>query len=172
MAERYSRERIVRDDVPAPAEPYTPDDLEQTVAVERAASRPDLAPPARPVAYRERATYVADDPAYVEPPAVVTRASYSAYQVNRVIWYFFGLLEGLLAIRFALRAIGANPDNGFATFIYGITALFVAPFATLVAQPAAGGAVFEITTLVAMFIYLLLAYAITKLVAILMDRAV
>ena len=169
MAERRYREQVVRDDTAVPADPYAPDDLEQTVAVERTAYRRDAAP-ARPVVQRERSTYVEAEPAYVEPPSVVERTVYpTAYQINRVIWYFFGLLEGLLAIRFALRAIGANPDNGFAAFIYAVTGPFVAPFNSLVAEPAAGGAVFEVTTLVAMFIYLLLGYAITKLVAILMD---
>jgi len=169
MAERQYRERVVREDVAAPADPYLPDNLEQTVAVERTAYHSDVLP-APPVVQRERATYVEEAPAYVEPVAVVERTVYpSAYQINRIIWYFFGLLEGLLAIRFALRAIGANPDNGFASFIYAVTGPFVAPFNSLVAEPAAGGAVFEITTLVAMFIYLLLGYAVTKLVAILMD---
>jgi len=169
MAERQYRERVVRDEGAVPAAPLVPDDLEQTVAVERTAYQRDVVP-ARPAVYRERATYVEEAPAYVEPAAVVERTVYpTAYQINRIIWYFFGLLEGLLAIRFALRAIGANPENGFAAFIYALTGPFVAPFNSLVAEPAAGGAVFEITTLVAMLVYLLLGYAVTKLVAILMD---
>src|SRR5581483_6581751 len=112
-------------------------------------------------------------PPVVTEPAVVEPRVYRPFghQVNRVIWYLFGLLEGLLALRVILHAIGANPDNAFAAFIAAVTAPFVAPFRTLVADPRYDGAVFEVTTLVAMVVYVLLAYAITRLIHIMSDRA-
>src|SRR2546423_11798188 len=126
MAEDYRRERVVRSS-------DSPDDTPTTV-VERQHERvePVYVPPARP--------------AYVEP--TVYRPL--GHQVNRMIWYLFGLLEALLALRFVLRAIAANPDNPFAAFIYGLTGPFVLPFKTLVHEPRVDGAVFEITTLVAL----------------------
>ena len=39
----------------------------------------------------------------------------------------FGILEGLLGIRFVLGLLGANPTAGFAQFIYRITGPFMAP---------------------------------------------
>ena len=146
MTDEIRRERVVETS-------DTPDDTPTTV-VERQRTRVD--------------------PVYVPPaqPAVVEPTVYRplGHQVNRVIWYLFGLLEGLLALRFVLRALAANPDNAFAAFIYAVTGPFVLPFKTLVREPRADGAVFEITTLVAMAVYLLLAYAITKLIHILSDR--
>ena len=41
--------------------------------------------------------------------------------VTRIIWAILGLLEILLGLRFVLKVIAANPDSGFAAFIYGIT---------------------------------------------------
>lgn len=145
---------------------------ERTVRVER----PDYSEQRRVVV---EPTYVepAYAPAYVEPgyvPAYVEPREYLTlgHQVNRVIWYLFGLLEGLLALRFVLKAVGANPENGFAAFIYRVTGLFVAPFRGLVPTPSADGAALETTTLIAMFVYLLVAIAVTKLVQILTTRTI
>ena len=55
--------------------------------------------------------------------------------ITRIIYTILGVLEILLGIRFALHLIGANPDSGFATFIYGITGVFVAPFTGLIGTP-------------------------------------
>src|SRR2546426_957440 len=140
MADEYRRERVVETAA-------TPDDTPTTV-VERRRTRVDpvYVPPA--------------EPAYVEP--TVYRPL--GHQVNRVVWYLFGLLEALLALRFVLRAIGANPENAFAAFVYALTGPFIVPFRTLVREPRVDGAVFEVTTLVAIGVYLLLGYAITKLI--------
>lgn len=93
-------------------------------------------------------------------------------QLVRVMWYLLGLLEGLLAIRFLLALLGANPNNAFASLIYGITGPFVAPFRTLFATPAAGGSVFELYTLVAMLVYLLAWWAIVRLIEVVANRPV
>jgi hypothetical protein len=41
--------------------------------------------------------------------------------VNRV----FVVIEGLIALRVDLKALGADPAAGFAQFIYGVTTLLV-----------------------------------------------
>jgi len=51
------------------------------------------------------------------------------------IYLVFGILEGLLGIRFVLGLLGANPAAGFAQFIYGITDPLIAPFVGLFGQP-------------------------------------
>jgi len=173
MAREYRRERIVEpgpDDVttvyePAAYEPVAPEPVvEREVTVQRPAyvERRTRIEPA-PVVERAYAA-----PAAVEPVEYVT----VGHQINRVIWYFFGLLEGILALRFALRAIGANPASGFAQFIYGLTAPFVAPFHGLIAEPTFDRAALEVTTLIAMFVYLLVGIAITALINILYSRTV
>ena len=52
--------------------------------------------------------------------------------VTQIILAILGLLEILLGLRFLLKLIAANPNSGFAVFIYGITKPFLAPFTALV----------------------------------------
>lgn len=85
------------------------------------------------------------------------------YRGVQVVWYFLGLVEALLAFRFALRLLGANPGAGFVDFIYGITYPMVAPFFGVFRTIQVQGSVFEWTTLLAMLVYLFVAWAIVKL---------
>jgi YggT family protein len=87
-----------------------------------------------------------------------------AWRFTQAIWLVFGVIEGLLAIRFALRALGANASAGFAEFIYGITAPFVAPFNGLFSNPSSSNSVLELNTIVAMIAYALLAWLLAKIV--------
>jgi YggT family protein len=90
--------------------------------------------------------------------------------ILQIIWGVFGLLEIMLALRFLLKLIGANPDSGFAAFMYGITGPFVAPFNLLIGTPAAGAMSLEITTLIAMGIYALIFWGISYIVQIVANR--
>jgi len=92
------------------------------------------------------------------------------FLITRIIYTILGILEILLGIRFVLQLIGANPASGFATFIYGITGVFVAPFAGLIGTPASGGMTFEVTTLIAMAVYALLFWVIVRVIRIVADR--
>jgi YggT family protein len=85
-------------------------------------------------------------------------------RVQNGLYLLFGVLEGLLAIRFVLRLLGANPAAGFAQFIYGVTAPFIAPFVGLFGQPRFEGNVFEFNSLVAILIYALIAWVLVKMV--------
>lgn len=84
------------------------------------------------------------------------------FQLSRIVYTILGLLEILLGLRFVLKLISANPDSGFANFIYGITNVFVAPFVGLTGTPASGGTVLEVNTLIAMVVYALLAWLIVR----------
>ena len=93
--------------------------------------------------------------------------------LNSVVWFIAGLIIALLAIRFVLAMTGANPDADFAALIYSVTAPFRAPFAGLFGAPitfegAAATARIEFETLVAMAVYALLAWAVTKVLALLL----
>src|SRR5207248_3692461 len=68
-------------------------------------------------------------------------------QFLRVMWFMVGLLEGMLALRFLLAIMAANPRNAFAATVYGLTGPVVAPFRTLFATPSADGSVVELYTL-------------------------
>jgi YggT family protein len=91
-------------------------------------------------------------------------------QITRIIYTILGLLEMLLGIRFVLHLIAANPASGFAQFIYGISGPFAAPFNGLVATPASGGSVLEVTTLIAMAVYALFFWIILRVIPIMTDR--
>ncbi len=86
------------------------------------------------------------------------------FKITQVIWWLLGILEGLLALRFILKLIGANPASPIAALLYGFTDLFLAPFANLVGTPAADGLVLEITTLIAMAVYALIAWAVERII--------
>ena len=85
------------------------------------------------------------------------------YRGTQIVWYVLGLLEVILAFRFVLKLLGANAAAGFTGFIYGITYPFAAPFLSVFKITKVEGSVFEWTTVLAMFVYWLIAFAIIKL---------
>ncbi len=92
--------------------------------------------------------------------------------IERVIYYITGVLLTLLAFRFVLSLLGANRENPFADFIFGVSYPFVAPFFGLFGYDVQYGVSrFEIETLVAIAVYALLAYGIVKLIRIVRHEA-
>ena len=85
------------------------------------------------------------------------------YRGTQIVWYIAGLIEALLAFRFVLKLLGANSAAGFTSFIYSVTQPFAAPFLNVFKITKIEGSVFEWTTLLAMFVYALIAWGITKL---------
>ncbi len=95
----------------------------------------------------------------------------SVARIVNFIYFLFGVLELLLAVRIILHLVGANVENGFANFVYGLSAPFVALFASLLQNPALSTmATLEITTLIAMIIYLILAWVLGRLVWLTLSR--
>ena len=92
------------------------------------------------------------------------------FKATQLVWIFLGILEALLALRFVLKLIGANEASPFAIFIYGFTKLFLWPFAGLTGTPAAGAMVLEFTTLIAMVVYALIAWAIERIIFVIFYR--
>lgn len=85
----------------------------------------------------------------------------------RIIWFVAGVLLVLLAFRFVLALLGANPNNGFANFIYTTSHPFVAPFFSLFGYNLRYGVSrFETFTLVAMLVYAIIAWGLVRLVTI------
>ncbi|MDO8568290.1 MAG: YggT family protein [Dehalococcoidales bacterium] len=92
------------------------------------------------------------------------------FKATQVVWLLFGILEALLALRFGLKLIGANPASPIAVFIYGFTSLFLFPFAGLTGTPAAGGMVLEISTVIAMVVYALIGWALERIIWVIFYR--
>jgi len=88
------------------------------------------------------------------------------YRGTQIVWYILGLVEILLAFRFVLKLLGANATAGFSSFIYGATYIFTAPFLSVFRITKVSGSIFEWTTLLAMFVYWVLAFGIIKLLLI------
>jgi len=68
------------------------------------------------------------------------------------------------------KLIAVNAANPFAALLYNVTGLFVAPFASLMSAPTAGGMVLEITSIIAMVVYLLIAWGLERVVYVLFYR--
>jgi hypothetical protein len=85
------------------------------------------------------------------------------YRGTQIVWYIFAVVEVLLAFRFLLKLLGANPAAGFSHFIYGVTYIFASPFLSVFRITQVAGSVFEWTTLLAMLVYWVVAVGIIKL---------
>jgi hypothetical protein len=93
-----------------------------------------------------------------------------SFKATQLIWLALGLVEALIAMRIMLKLIGANPDSMFAVFIYGVSNIFLLPFAGLVGNLASGGMVLEITSIIAMLVYALLFWALERIVRVIFYR--
>ncbi len=86
------------------------------------------------------------------------------YRGTQIVWYILGLIEALLAFRFVLKLLGANPAAGFSHFIYSVTYIFATPFLSVFRNTnVVQGSTFEWTTLLAMLVYWIIAIGIIKL---------
>lgn len=93
-----------------------------------------------------------------------------SFKATQLIWLAFGLVEALILMRIVLKLIGANPASLFAALIYDVSYIFLFPFEGLVGTPAAGGFALELSSIIAMIVYALLAWGIERIVWILFYR--
>ena len=94
----------------------------------------------------------------------------ATFKATQIIWLLLGLLEAALALRFVFKLVAVNAANPFATLLYNVTNLFVAPFASLIGAPAVGGMVLEISSIIAMIVYFLIAWVLERIVYVLFYR--
>jgi hypothetical protein len=88
--------------------------------------------------------------------------------ISGIIYAVLAVIEGIIALRFIFRLLGANPASQFVDLIYDLSTPLVAPFAGIFGQDAtvAGGVgvvtqgVFDWTALVALIVYGLILGAI------------
>jgi YggT family protein len=86
------------------------------------------------------------------------------FKATELIWLLFGILEALIALRIGLKLIGANPGSPIVDLIYGFTNLFLFPFTGVVGSPMAGNMELELSSMFAMLIYGLVAWALERIV--------
>lgn len=91
----------------------------------------------------------------------------SLLRFYQIMWFVFGTIETVLLFRFAFKMIGANTLSGFTDLIYMVSAPFVAPFVEIVPSAISGASVIEWSTLIAMAVFLVLAYGVFELIHVL-----
>lgn len=80
-----------------------------------------------------------------------------------IINLVFGIILTLVALRFVLRLLGANPANDFASFVYNLSHPLVAPFFGLFRfQAELSTRNFELATLIALIVYALIAGLLSR----------
>ncbi len=94
---------------------------------------------------------------------MVTESTRPLYRGVQIVWYALSVIEGLLAVRFILKLLQANPGAAFTDFIYSLSGVFTLPFVAVFRNLRVENSVFEWTTLLAMLVYWLIAVAIIKL---------
>lgn len=108
------------------------------------------------------------EPGRESPPAEPTETEMNrsqrvfSFKLTQFVWLVFGAIEGLIGLRVLLKLLAANPDNPFARLIYGTTDVFLWPFRGLTAEPSVGGVVLELSSIIALVVYALLAWVIAK----------
>ena len=89
-------------------------------------------------------------------------------RITKLLWFITAVLVSLIAFRFILMLLAANPQNAFVDLIYSITDIFVTPFAGIVGSPALDtGSVVDTASIFAAIVYLLGAWALIALFRIL-----
>lgn len=84
--------------------------------------------------------------------------------IQRIVYYVTGVVVALLAFRIVLLLLAANQGSPFVDFIYSISGFFASPFYGIFSyQPSYGQSTFEISSIVAILVYALVALAIAKL---------
>jgi uncharacterized protein YggT (Ycf19 family) len=82
----------------------------------------------------------------------------------RLVWFIFGAIEVLIAVRFALKLLGANSRAGFTQMVYRVSDVPMAPFRAIFSTQHVSGSTFELSALVAIAIYALVAWGIVALI--------
>lgn len=120
-------------------------------------NQPNYVRPASPVSsqYEQREEVYADSE---------QRRANTRYWVAALIYFLLTVLEIILAMRFVFKLFGANSGNGFVAGLYSFSYVFVAPFKGIFTDPSLGYAhVFEVSTIIAMIIYALIAWGLVAL---------
>ncbi len=84
-------------------------------------------------------------------------------RASAVVWTLTGFVEIVVALRIIFKLIGANAGNGFVRFVYDLSGVFVNPFQGIVRDVSSGSSVLEINSLIAMLIFVIIAWGVLKL---------
>ena len=114
---------------------------------------------------REHHRMVSED-ASVSPESEVVSTFNPGWRAVQLVYLAFGLIDGLLVIRLILKLLGANPHAAFANWIYNVTDFFLGPFHNLLPTIGNEQSQLEMSVVVAILVYALIAWAVARFVAI------
>src|SRR5438067_329932 len=90
---------------------------------------------------------------------------YTSYIILRLVDFIFGLIELILGARIVLELLSANPASPFVAWVYEVSGTLLYPFRGIFPSPTLrGGFVLDISAIVALFVYALIAYLISELI--------
>lgn len=119
----------------------------------------------------ERHEVTTDEPVAASSSEVVSNFNPGRRAVE-LIYLVFGVIDGLLLIRLLLKLMGANPDAGFASWIYGVTGVLLAPFRGLLPTVGNTQSQLEMSVVIAIVVYALIGWVLARLFLILFFRNV
>jgi len=89
----------------------------------------------------------------------------------RVIYYIAGVIIAFLLMRIILLLLAANQGSPFVDFVYTVSGFFAWPFYGIFSyQPSYGHSVLEVSSIVAIIVYGLVAMGLAKLFTLGSDR--
>ncbi|MGZ3675903.1 MAG: YggT family protein [Ktedonobacterales bacterium] len=137
----------------APTVPIKPDRYAGNAPTWPGASPP---PPQRRYEQPSPGPGARQTPAPVPAPIPPTQPWY-IQRAPGIIRLTLTVIEILIAIRIVLKLLAANPAAEFTSIIYALTDIFIAPFQGVFPNPRGDGNVLELSALLAIPIYALLA---------------
>lgn len=107
----------------------------------------------------------------VEKVTTQTSSPATSFQtIEYFIYFLFGTIDFLLLSRFILKLTGASTSSNFVNSIYGISRIFVYPFEGIFSKATTQGlettAVFEPAVIVAIVVYMVIAWGVVTLIRI------
>ena len=97
-------------------------------------------------------------------PSEAAQRDAGVARAKQVIYFIFGAIEALLALRFILLLLGANEASSFVSLIYTLSRPFALPFQGIFGEPSFGASTIAWSALVGIVVYALIAYGIARLV--------
>jgi uncharacterized protein YggT (Ycf19 family) len=102
-----------------------------------------------------------------EPVVATAPAVGPAVVLARIIYFVFSVIIAFIVLRFVFMLLGANEGNAIVDFIYTVSGAFVAPFYGIFNYtPRFGVSAFDVSSIVAIIVYALIAWALVSLVTI------
>jgi uncharacterized protein YggT (Ycf19 family) len=89
---------------------------------------------------------------------------------SQVVDYIFYLIYGIITLEIVLELFGARDGNAFKRFVDALSAPFLVPFKSLLADPSAGRFQLRLSYFVALVVYILLHLAINGMLRLFVHR--